>query len=132
LVKVGSNDFALQVNTKGFTATGVTFLYPTNSCNGTPYVLSLSSNALYISYPSTLNSITNVQGNYNGGVAGTVLYFAKPKTSTSLTINSISVVASNGKSQVCYPLTATKSMVSEVATLDLSTLGFVEPFKLSF
>ena len=132
LVKAGGHDFALQVNSKGFVATGVIFSYTTGECTGTTYVLSPPSNSLYISYPSTLNAITNVQGNYNGGVAGTILYYAKPKTSISLTINSISVVVSSGKSRVCYPLTATKSAVSDVATFDLSTLGFVAPFKLSF
>jgi hypothetical protein len=131
LVKVGSNDFALQVNSEGFVQTGVTFSYPTVACSGTPFVISLASNSLYISYPATTNSTTNVQGNYSGGVAGSNLYFAKPKTSASMTINSISVVASNGKSQICYPLTPTKFTVSDVATLNLSALGFVEPFKLS-
>src|SRR5215469_492803 len=132
LVKTGGHDFALQVNSKGFVATGVIFSYTTGECTGTTYVLSPPSNSLYISYASTLNAITNVQGNYNGGVAGTILYYAKPKTSISLTINSISVVVSSGKSRVCYPLTATKSAVTDVATFDLSTLGFVAPFKLSF
>jgi hypothetical protein len=132
LVAIGSSNFALQVNSAGFVETGVTFSYPTIACSGTPYVLSLPSNSLYISYPATTNSTTNVQGNYNGGVAGPNLYYGKPKTSTSMTINSISVVASNGKSQICYPLTPTKFTVSEVATLNLAPLGFVAPSKLSF
>jgi hypothetical protein len=67
LVKAGGNDFALQVNSKGFAATGVTFSYPTDACTGTPYVLTPASNALYISYPASVNSTTDVQGNYNGG-----------------------------------------------------------------
>jgi hypothetical protein len=85
---------------------------------------------LYISYPKTANP-TGVNEPLNGGVAGTILYYAQPKTSTTVTVNSELVVGSTGKTQVCYPLTATKSSVTEVATTDLSKLPFIPPFKLS-
>jgi hypothetical protein len=130
LVKADDHTFALQVSSKGFVATGVTFSYTTLACDGAKYVLSAPS-SLYISYPPSENA-SGVQGNYNGGVTGTTLYYPKPKTSVSVMVNSIAVVSSDGKSQVCYPLTATKSTVSQVATLDLSTLVFVPPFKLSY
>jgi hypothetical protein len=42
------------------------------------------------------------------------------------------VVATSGKSTACYPIPASKTSVSDVATTDLSKLPFVEPFKLSF
>jgi hypothetical protein len=131
LVKADKHNFALQVGSKGFVATGVTFLYASLTCTGTRYLLG-SPTSLYISYPSTLNSTTNVQGNYSGGVAGTTLYYPNSKTSASKTINSILVVSSSGKGRVCYPLTPTKSTVDEVETFDLSTLPFVPPFSLSF
>jgi hypothetical protein len=132
LSTIGSNKFALQVNSKGFVATGVTFSFTNSTCTGTPHVQSLTSNSLYISYPNTTNSSLATSENFNGGVAGSILYYAEPKTSASMTINSISVVASSGKSKVCYPIPATKESVSLVATTDLSKLPFVPPFKLSY
>jgi hypothetical protein len=132
LQTIGSETFALQVNTKGFVATGVTFSFTTGTCTGTRYVQSLTSNSLYISYPNTANTTVGTSGNFNGGVAGSKLYYAKPKTSASETINSILVVGTTGKTQVCYPIAATKETVSKVATTDISTLPFVPPFKLSF
>lgn len=131
LQKIGTNKFALQVNTKGFVKTGVTFSFTTVACTGTRYVLSLTSNALYISYPKFDNG-SGVLENYSGGVAGSTLYYAKPKTSQSVTINSELVVGSDGKTMICYPLPSTKASVSDVATTDISKLPFVPPFKLSF
>lgn len=131
LVKIGTEIFALQVNSKGFVATGVTFSYKSNACTGTAYVLSPASHSLYISYPKYDNG-SGVLQYYGGGVAGTTLYYAEPKTSQTVTINSESIVASNGKSAVCYPLPATKESVNSVATTNISTLPFVAPFKLSF
>jgi hypothetical protein len=129
LEKIGSGDFALQISTKGFVATGVTFSFTTPACTGTRYVVSPPS-SFYFSYPKTANP-TGVNESLNGGVAGTILYYAKPKSSTSHTINSELVLSTSGKSLVCYPIPATKTTVSEVVTTDLSTLPFVEPFKLS-
>jgi len=129
LEKIGSGDFALQISTKGFVATGVTFSFTTPACTGTRYVVSPPS-SFYFSYPKTANA-TGVNEFLNGGVAGTILYYAKPKSSTSHTINSELVLSTSGKSTVCYPIPATKTTVSEVVTTDLSTLPFVEPFKLS-
>jgi hypothetical protein len=131
LQKIGSDRFALQVNTKGFVKTGVTFSFTTIACTGTRYVLSLTSNSLYISYPKFDNG-SGVLENYSGGVAGGTLYYAKPKTSKSVTINSELVVGSDGKTMICYPLPAGKASVSEVATIEISKLPFVPPFKLSF
>jgi hypothetical protein len=131
LETIGGTRFALQVNTKGFVATGVTFSFTTGACTGTRYVLSPTSNSLYISYPKFDNG-SGVLENYSGGVAGRTLYYAQPKTSTSLTINSELVVGSSGKTMICYPLAASKVSVSTVATTDLSKLPFVPPFKLSF
>jgi hypothetical protein len=132
LYTIGKNKFALQVNSKGFVTTGVIFSFTSIACTGTRYVQSLTSNSLYISYPNTTNSSLGTSGNFNGGVAGSTLYYAQPKTSASLTINSISVVGSTGKTQVCYPISGTKETVSQVATTDISKLPFVPPFKLSF
>ncbi len=131
LEKIGSSDFALQVNTKGFVATGVTFSFKTLACTGTRYVVTPASNSFYISYPKTANP-TGVTESLNGGVAGTTLYYAEPKTSATVTVNSELVVGTSGKSTICYPIPATKTSVSDVATTDLSKLPFVAPFKLSF
>jgi hypothetical protein len=130
LEKIGSNDFALQVNTKGFVATGVTFSFKTLACTGTRYVVSPPS-SFYFSYPQTANP-TGVTESLNGGVAGSTLYYAQPKTSTSVTVKSELVVSTSGKSMICYPIPSTKTSVSGVATTDLSALPFVPPFKLSF
>ena len=130
LDKIESGDFALQISTKGFVATGVTFSFTTAACTGTRYVVSPPS-SFYFSYPKTANP-TGVNESLNGGVAGTILYYAEPKTSTSVSVNSELVVSTSGKSSICYPLPATKTTVSEVATTDLSKLRFAEPFKLSF
>ncbi len=132
LYTIGKNKFALQVNSKGFVATGVIFSFTGPACSGTRYVQSLTSNSLYISYPNTTSSSLGTSGNFNGGVAGSTLYYAEPKTSASKTVNSILVVGSSGKTQVCYPISATKETVSLVATTNISTLPFVPPFKLSF
>jgi hypothetical protein len=131
LQKIGTNKFALQVNSKGFVKTGVTFSFKTIACTGTRYVLSLTSNSLYLSYPKFDNG-SGVLQNYSGGVAGSTLYYAMPKTSQSVTINSELVVSTDGKTTICYPLPATKASVSDVATTVISTLPFVPPFKLSF
>ena len=131
LHKIGTTGFALQINTKGYVNTGATFSFTTLACTGNEYVLSPTSNALYISYPKFDNG-SGVQENYSGGVVGSTLFYAKPKTSTSLTINSELVVGSDGTTQICYPLPAAKVSVSEVATTDISKLPFVPPFKLSY
>jgi hypothetical protein len=129
---IGSNKFALQVNSKGFVATGVTFSFTSSACTGTRYVQSLTSNSLYISYPNTASSSLGTSENFNGGVARSTLYYAEPKTSVSKTISSILVVGSSGKTQVCYPISPTKETVSLVATTNISILPFVPPFKLSY
>src|SRR5262245_16741783 len=73
LHKIGTTGFALQVNSKGFVKTGATFSYTTLACTGKQYVLSLTSNALYISYPKFDNG-SGVQENYSGGVVGSTLF----------------------------------------------------------
>jgi hypothetical protein len=130
LEKIGSGDFALQISTKGFVATGVTFSFSTLACTGTRYVVSPPS-SFYFSYPKTANP-TGVNESLNGGVAGTILYYAEPKTSTSVSVKSELVIGTSGKSMICYPIPSTKTSVSKVVTTDLSKLPFVTPFKLSF
>jgi len=130
LVTIGGIDFALQVNTKGFVPTGATASYKTGDCTGTAYFLTPTSNYLYLSFAKTANP-TTVLEYLNGGVIGTTVYYAKPKSSTSVTVKSELIVNTSGKTKTCYPMPPTKSSVSLVATADLPT-SFVEPFKLSF
>ena len=104
LEKIGSSDFALQVNTKGFVATGVTFSFKTLACTGNALCRDPGLNSFYISYPKTANP-TGVTEFLNGGVAGTTLYYAEPKTSATVTVNSELVVGTSGKSTICYPIT---------------------------
>jgi hypothetical protein len=131
LQKIAGSNYALQVNTKGFVATGVTFSFTGGTCVGTKYVVSQPSNSFYFSYPKTANP-TGVNESLNGGVAGSTLYYATPKTSVSKTIGSELVVGTNGKTQICYPIPGTKSSVSTVSTIDIGKLPFVPPFKLSY
>jgi hypothetical protein len=131
LKKSGTNKFALQVNSKGFVATGVFFSYTTSNCGGTRYVFSPASNSLYISYPKTDNG-TGFLSYYSGGVAKGILYYATQKTSKKLTVNSERVLNPDGTIGACFPLASSSTSLSLVSTFNIATLPFTPPFKVTW
>lgn len=126
LRKIGELWYLLPISPmKGFLPTGTELFYTTSNCSGTAYVAAFPD--VFVLLPRSAS---------DAGVANGILYYPTPgsiKPSTSLVFKSARLISPDGKSLNCG---ATKgfslpNFAGKMATFDLSTLGFVTPFKLT-
>jgi hypothetical protein len=123
LLRVEDSWFLVPFSATGFAATGVNILYSGDKCIGTPYIGV---------QPNNVAAVLDQAG--SAGIANGVLYYARAsseKPSSKLNLKSQMILSPAGKRSPCGRIFYMPPSVGEMATLDLSKLGFVTPFTLS-
>jgi hypothetical protein len=113
-IRTPAASFVAQIYVTGFVSGG-SLLYTTSDCTGTAYITSQNgAQSIILNYAIVLN--------------GTAYVLQWAATTTVSVASSASL---NGSSLQCTPATpAPQSAAPVIATVDLTTLGFVPPFSL--
>jgi len=122
LLRVEDGWFLVPFSATGFASTGVNVLYSGDRCSGTAYIAASPNNVVVV--PDQAGS---------AGIVNGILYYARArseKPSSTLNLKSQMILSPLAKAGACGRIFYLPASVGEMATLDLSKLGFVTPFTL--
>jgi hypothetical protein len=118
MLAVNGEEIIIAVNAKGFVNTGFSTDYTSNDCSGTAYE--------FIAKPTPMTFAVYV----DAGVLNNVLYVPDLSTLAVRSLQSVAAVYSDGEVGKCYSFTPVSWNSASYTTFDLSTLGFVAPFRV--